>query len=114
MASDFGGLAYLFAAPLWLVALIFAVRSFKDWPGIMARWNERQRDRAAIETEQYKRLAERCGKLEEAEEKCRHDLADAVRRIAEVEGFMMGQGKARNDAAAIVAVERLTDRSERP
>lgn len=112
--GDVSGLAFLVGAPLWVAVLIFGMRSFKDWPGIMARWNERQRDRAAIESEQYKRLAERCGRLELAEEKCRDDLADAVRRIAELEGFMMGQGKARNDAAAIVAVERLKGRSEKP
>lgn len=106
-------LAYLIGAPLWLVAIIFAIRSFKDWPGIMGRWNERQRDRASIESEQYRRLADWCTRLQNGEERCQEELGRAIMRIAELEGYNMGRGAARQEAAEIVATERLEDRAER-
>lgn len=53
------------------------------------------------------RLVERCKRLEKAEEQCRNDLADVKERLAVLEGYEFGQGKARQDAANIVAAERL-------
>lgn len=119
MGNDFGGLAYLAVAPLWLVALIYGIRSFKDWPGIMERWNERRRDAAQIEADHYarldarsQRLEERCDRLEVSEEECRRELSAAKGRIAELEGYNIGRGSAQQEAAGIVAVERLADRKK--
>lgn len=102
--------AWLYAAPLWAFLLFYVVRSVKDWPGVMQRWNERVRDRAEIDGDQYRRMDARMQRLEKAEEKCRYDLADAERRIAELEGYNIGRGKADQEAAAIVAAERLRGR----
>lgn len=96
------------ATPLYIALLFMVAGGFRVWPSIMERINERKRDRAAIEADQYVRMDGRLKHLEEAESRCRDELADAVRRVAELEGYMMGTGKARQDAANIVAVERLT------
>jgi hypothetical protein len=98
---------------VWAAAALIALGVFRLWhalPAIMERLNERKRDRASIEGAQYDRMDARVQRLEKQEEECREDLNDARGRIAELEGYMIGQGKARQDAAAIVAVERLTDR----
>lgn len=58
-------------------------------------------------SEEIKRLAERCQRLEGAEERCRTDLADALKRLSALEGYELGQGKARQEASQIVAIERL-------
>ncbi len=102
---------WLIGGPLWSLVLIYAVRSAKDWPGIMQRWNERIRDRAAIEADQFTRLDARTKRLEEAEEQCRHDLADALKRIAELEGYNLGMGRSAQEAQLIISQER--NRSDR-
>lgn len=115
--GNVGDFAFLIGAPLWVAVLIYGIRSFKDWPGIMARWNERRRDAAQIEARQYarldsrsQRLEERCDRLEASEEECRRELAAAKGRIAELEGYNQGRGKADQEAAGIVAVERQRER----
>jgi len=112
--------AYVLGAPAWLAFLVYLVRTVRDWPNIMAQWNARQRDKVDEKAQDWSRLRGeierldgRCERLEIAEEACRGELASAKGRLAELEGFMMGQGKARNDAAAIVATERLADRKAR-
>lgn len=103
----------LIGAPLWLILLTYLVRSAKDWPGIMARWNERRRDRATIADEQFRLLADRCSSLEKAEEQCRHDLADKERRLARLEGYAEGRGEAHQEAQMIVSTEREADARKR-
>lgn len=142
--DDFRAWAYLVGTPAWLGFLVYLVRTIRDWPNFMARWNERQRDKEAAKDGDWKRLRDeierrdaqmdaqdarhaaeiarldaRCERLETAEQGCRAELAEnkaelaaAKARIGELEGFMMGQGKARNDAAAIVASDRLARREE--
>lgn len=100
------------ATPLWIMALALIVALFRIVPPIMERINEARRDRAEIEGEQYARIAARCTSLEEAEERCRRELADKERRLAVLEGYNDGKGKARQDAAGIVAVERLGGREK--
>ncbi len=111
--GDLPGWAYVVGPPLWAGLVIYFVRTTKDWPGIMARWNERRRDRATIENEQYERLAARLSVVEAAEEKCRHELADKERRLAKLEGYADGRGEARQDAAVITAYERQLDAAKR-
>jgi hypothetical protein len=111
--GDVPGWAYIVGLPLWAFALILAVRSFKDWPGIMGRWNERQRDRAQINSDQYRQLADRCSSLEKAEEQCRHELADKERRLAKLEGYAEGRGEAHQEAQMIVSTEREIDARKR-
>lgn len=81
----------------------------RAWPAIRAKVNEARRDQDAATDHLLDRYEKRLAALEESEARCRKELAETERRVAELEGFMMGQGKARQDAANIVAVERLTD-----
>lgn len=51
-------------------------------------------------------LEHRVGRLEEAEQECQRRLSGALGEIAELKGYMVGQGMARQEAAGIVAMER--------
>lgn len=75
---------------------------------VLAEWQKLN----GAQSEEIRRLAERCQRLEGAEEKCRSDLADAQRRLSVLEGYEHGQGKARQEAAGIVAIERLESRKK--
>lgn len=98
-------------------AAVLAVRFYPSWK---QRWTEARTADDAIVGNQFRRWQEeigrlvqrvsdleaKCDRLEASEERCRNELADAKGRIAELEGFNMGQGKARQEAAHIVAAER--------
>lgn len=101
----------------FLVVLLLAWRGWPHVPAIMSAWvARRQAIQAAKDADWVRirdeatRLDERCQRLEESEERCREELRDVKDRLAQVEGFMIGQGHARQDAARIVAVERLEDK----
>jgi hypothetical protein len=117
---------------VWTLVVLFFIglwRGYSGLPAVMAQWIARRQAIAAEKDAEWKRLRDEVERysqqrdeadqrftqfrdeqlLENAE--CRRQLHEALGRLAQVEGFMMGQGKARQDAAAIVAVERLTDRN---
>lgn len=104
------------ATPLWVVALIVSVGAFKVWPLIMERVNERLRDREAAKASDWTRLRGeidridgRCQRLEEREEECQRNLADARTRLADLEGYMMGQGEAKQAAQRALSADRMDD-----
>jgi len=99
--------------PLWAWVLIYALRTFKEWPAIMARRNEARRDTASAADALLARYENRVASLEAAEEKCRFDLTEALRRLGEIEGYMMGRGKASQDAQLIVSAEREIEAAKR-
>lgn len=72
---------------------------------------EKEADWTRIRAE-VTRYVDRLAAVERHDEECQRQLNEALRRLAEVEGYMMGQGKARQDAATIVATERLLDRDK--
>jgi septal ring factor EnvC (AmiA/AmiB activator) len=109
--------------PLWgifLVALVTAIRMTPQW---MEKWVAYLQSKQAAKEQDWRRLRDEITRLDsrikdlesqkveqEAEnERCRHDLASAVKRIAELEGYLLGQGKANQEAANIVAIERITE-----
>ncbi len=105
------------ATPLWVVALAAMVALFKSWPAIMAKVNEARRDSEAAKAGDWTRLRgeidrldERCAQIEEREQECQRQLTDALHRIGELEGYNLGVGKANQEAAGIVAAERLKGR----
>jgi hypothetical protein len=51
-------------------------------------------------------LEKRVAKLEESEQRCQAALTETRRELAELQGYMTGQGKAAQEAAGIVAIER--------
>lgn len=101
------------ATPLYLALVFLVGYGVKIYPLVLERINEARRDKAAIDHGLYERLAARCEKLETSEQKCRADLADAVKRIAELEGYMIGTGAAKQDAQRIVSTEREVDARKR-
>jgi hypothetical protein len=52
------------------------------------------------------RLDARCIRLEEAEERCRNELADVKGRLSALEGYKQGEGDALQAAQRIVSAER--------
>lgn len=118
----------------WTGVCILALLAARMWngaPAMLDRWLAFRTARAAEKAADWTRLREEIDRLrqqrredqEQSErrhneqirenEKCRGDLAAAVRRIAELEGYLMGQGRAAQEAAGIVAIERAKDRKER-
>lgn len=77
---------------------------------VMTEWEKLNGALAA----EIDRIAGRCQRLEEAEERCREELAGAQLRLSTLEGYEHGQGKARQEAATIVALERIEDRNHKP
>lgn len=102
------------AAGLWALVLVNAVALYRAWPNIMARINERHRDREAEKSGDWsrlraeiKRLDERCDHLQTAVDECREREADWMHRAIASEAAHLGEGEARQEASRIVAVERL-------
>jgi septal ring factor EnvC (AmiA/AmiB activator) len=111
------------AYALLLGCAVLAVRFFPVWK---QKWTEARTADDAIVGNQWKRFQEeidrlvhrvadlesKCERLEASEEKCRTELADARRRIAEIEGYEIGRGKADQEAQAIVSADRLSRREK--
>lgn len=111
-------------------ASVFGLLAIRVWSGIpkfMEQWLalrqakalekaadwSRRGDLLKDQGDEIKRLGERCKRLEAAEEKCRNDLADAKERIATLEGYNIGEGKALNEAQRILSAEREADAEKR-
>lgn len=105
-------LRQIFSIPTaaWTGVALLALFIWRMWngsPAMFQQWIEYRKAKAAEKAADWTRLRDEAIRLGEAEERCRRELVDVVRRLAELEGFMMGKGKARQDAANIVALERL-------
>lgn len=102
------------ATGVWaLVAMVF-VALFRVWPLIMDKLNEQRRDGAAEKAADWTRLRDEVNRLSEAEKQCRRDYAelhrqhmDVIERLTSLEGYMAGQGKASQEAAGVIALERV-------
>lgn len=101
---------YALAAPVWIWVCLYGLRTVKEWPNIMARRNEAKRDAAQIAGGMLDRLDKRIQFLEAAEEECRAELASAKGRIAELEGYNIGRGEAKQDAQRMLSAEREADK----
>lgn len=99
--------------PLYMVAAAASFVFVRSGPAFMGRWNERLRDLSKAKAGDWARLRgeivrldARCALIEDREQQCRDDLAGALGRIAELEGYNIGQGRARQDAQIIVSTDR--------
>lgn len=108
------------------IALLFLliVRMWNGAPAMLETWILWRQSRAAEKASDWHRLREEIRRLSEAEERCRRDYAelhrkhmelhqeyaDLGRRVAELEGYHIGQGRASQEAAGIVALERMKDK----
>ena len=117
------------ATPLYGMLLIVSVMAWRasvqGFPAIILALVERRRATAAEKAADWERLRDEVKRLSAENEQCHEDLAkerecrhrdvSALRddlnaakgRIAELEGYMMGAGKANQEAAGIVAIERI-------
>ena len=84
------------------------------------QWIAYRRARAEERAADWIRLREEISRLSEAEERCRQDYRelhnqhmDVIERLRALEGYMAGQGRAAQEAAGIVAIERLGKSDDR-
>lgn len=113
-----------------IMALANVLIGWRMWillPSLMERWNERRRDRATIEADQYERMDSRVQRLEKREEECREELAaeregrhrdvsalrdelaaEKAERVT-LQAIIQGQGEVRQAAAAAAAEVRLDE-----
>lgn len=128
-----------------LLIMLFVVRMWNGAPAMFAQWVAWRRAVAEAKSAEAKRTAdekaadwtrlrEEITRLSDAEEKCRKDfdalhdrfiqreqehsdeIAQLRREVAELRGFMTGQGRAYQEASGVVAIERLgsTKKGEQP
>lgn len=107
------------APPVWLAFIGLAVLAIRFFPSWKQRWTEaRTADDAIVGNQlsrlvsEIERLSARVNLLEASEERCRSELADAKMRIAELEGYNIGRGEARNEAQRMLSNEREIDREK--
>lgn len=108
-----------------LLLMLFLVRMWNGAPAVFAQWIEWRRSIAEAQAAERKqtaedkaadwgRLREEISRLTEAEQKCResfdqlHDnFLNLRQELADLRGYLAGQGRASQEAAGIVAIERL-------
>lgn len=94
----------------WTATVFFGLLVVRLWssiPQLLDKWLAFRTAKAAEKAADWTRIRDEVIRLSEAEERCRRELADVTRRLAEIEGYELGRGKARQDAANIVALDRL-------
>lgn len=91
---------------------LFVMRMWNGAPAMFQQWIAYKRAKAEEKAADWSRLRDHCNFLMQAEEKCRSELNDVKGRLANLEGYMAGQGRASQEAAGIVAIERLKDRDK--
>jgi hypothetical protein len=112
------------ASAAWTLVLMAAVALFKAWPAIMGRFNERRRDNATEKAEDWHRLRAEIDRKDARIANLEKVLSDTddenselrkvninlLARAVTAESALQGIGHARQEAAAIVAAERLTEK----
>lgn len=106
---DDAALSQIFSATtgVWALVSVVLVALIKAWPAIQDKVNQARLTRASIDDGAYKRMDDRIRRLEIREEECQIQLSDALRRIAAMEGYNAGLGRAHQEAAGVVALDRL-------
>lgn len=100
------------------VALIFLFiwRMWNGAPAMFAQWIAYRTHKASEKAAHWNRLQVEIARLSEAERKCRADFDElhdgfvkVKAEIAELRGYQAGYGRASQEAAGVVAIERLGD-----
>lgn len=89
---------------------LLVLRMWNGAPAMFAQWIAYRRAKAEEKAADWSRLRDHCTFLIEAEERCRVELNEVKGRLASLEGWMAGQGQARQEAAGVVALDRLKDK----
>lgn len=97
------------------ILFLFVVRMWNGAPAMFEQWIAYKRAKAEEKSADWSRLRDHCSFLMQAEENCRAELNDVKGRLATLEGYMAGTGRAAQEAAGIVAIERLgRDENKKP
>lgn len=101
----------------WIVvALIFllVVRMWNGAPALLEQWILYKQTKAAEKLSDWNRLRDEIKRLSDSEQQCRRDFQqlhrdylDLRNELADLRGYLAGQGRASQEAAGIVAIERL-------
>lgn len=110
---DLLGKIFSAAAGVWTIACMVAVALFRAWPHILGRFNERKRDSAEEKAGDWDRLRDENKRLHTMLAECERERIEFMRRAVIAESALEGRGRARQEAATIVAIERLTDAKKR-
>lgn len=98
------------------IALLFLliVRMWNGAPAMFETWIRWRQSKAAEKAADWNRLRDEINRLSESEKQCREDFRelhgqhmDVIERLKALEGYMAGQGRASQEAAGVVALERL-------
>lgn len=114
------GKIFTTATAAWVAVAMLAVRLFHTWPLVMARVNERLRDKETEKNGEWSRLhseinrlieriaaiEERCDHLQKEVDECREREGEWMRRAIAAEAASEGIGEARQEAQRIVSAER--------
>lgn len=97
-----------------LALILLVARLWNGAPAMLDRWLAWRAAKAAEKAADWSRLRDEVIRLSEAEHRCRNELADVTRRLATLEGYNIGRGKAVQEASTIVAVDRLENHARAP
>lgn len=108
------------AAGVWTLVCLAAVALFRAWPLILERHNERRRDNAVEKAGDWDRIrSERDVAREERDlvrdrwAECQAELNAERAAHMKLRAYHEGLGEARQDAARIVAAERLIEANKK-
>jgi len=96
------------------ILFLFVMRTWNGAPAMFQQWVAYKKAKAEEKAADWSRLRDHCNFLIDAEERCRTELNEVKTRLATLEGYMAGQGQARQEAAGVVALDRLTDQRNNP
>lgn len=111
----------LYSSTTFLAAIFAAnvVALFKAWPLIMARINERHRDKEAGKSGDWSRLRaeisrldERCDHLQREVDECREREGEWMKRAIAAEAYQIGRGDAAQTVTIIESRKRISENGD--
>lgn len=99
--------------PSYMVALAMTAVILRHGPAFMERWNERLRDKATARAADWSRLTDLCDRHTVEIKALKNENLECHRRLAALEGYNDGRGKAAQDAQVIISTEREIDAAKR-
>lgn len=104
----------------WTGTAILALVAMRVWSGLpqlLDKWLAWRTAKAEERSADWRRLREEIIRLSEAEKRCREDYAalhakhmEVIERLTALEAYHLGQGRASQEAAGIIALERMKDK----
>jgi hypothetical protein len=106
----------------WTGILLLGLLVLRMWngaPAMFEQWISYKRAKAEEKASDWRRLQEEIDRLSKSEQRCRvdfdklhDDFLTLSKELAELRGWMAGQGTARQEAAGVVALDRLQERKK--